>query len=106
MLFGAELSQQAYDEVRPQVEKGLKAVEKILVLDPYIAGSEFGYADIFTHYAFNLANTLMQNIYDWDIVAEIPGLDKTLDLISSREISKQITSEFEQALQEFLAQRG
>ena len=105
VIFGAEQSQIAYDEVRPDVERGLNAIKKIVELDPYVVGKEFGYADIFTLYAFNLASRLMQSVYDWDIIAEVPGLDKNLDLVRSRDISKQLAADFELAFYYFMAQK-
>lgn len=104
VLFGAEQSQSAYDEVRPLVERGLHALTKLAVLDPYIMGDEFGYVDIFTLYSFNLASRLMQSVYEWDITAEVPGLDKMFELIRCRDISKQIAAEFDQAFTAFMAQ--
>ena len=105
VLFGAEQSQSAYDEVRPLVERGLNALKELAVLDPYIMGNEFGYVDIFTLYSFNLASRLMQSVYDWDITAEVPGLDKTFELIRCRDISTQIATEFDQAFDALITQR-
>lgn len=68
-------------------------------------GNEFGYVDIFTLYSFNLASRLMQSVYDWDITAEVPGLDKTFELIRYRDISIQIATEFDQAFDAFITQR-
>lgn len=98
VVFGGELSQAAYDEVKPAVEKGLNALKRILPLSPYVAGGEFTFADIFLLYSFNLAGTLMQAVYQWDILVEIPGLAESLDLTRDTEIGKRIAAEHEQSL--------
>ena len=98
VLFGAELSQTAFDQVRPEVEKGLRALQRILVLKPYATGSQFTYADIFLLYSFNLANLLMQRVYQWDIVAEVPGLANALELTRGSAPGQKIAAARERAM--------
>jgi len=105
VVFGGEKSQTAYDEVRPEIEKGLAALKKIMVLDPYAAGSELSYADIFTLYATNLANRLTQAVYEWDILAEIDGLGDALELVRSSEVGKKVARMNEAAMKVMMARR-
>jgi glutathione S-transferase len=103
-IYGAKMTEQAREEVRPAVDKGLKAFAQLAELTPYIIGDEFSLADIFSWHAFSMVARVMRAAYDWDIVAEVPGLAATFDLIRSRDISQQIATEHESALSTFLAQ--
>jgi glutathione S-transferase len=106
VFFGGPRSAEATEEVRPQIEKGLAAVKQLGSFAPYFAGSEFTYADIFGFYTFSLANTLTQAVYEWDIVAEVPGLGATMELIGSRETTKTVNAAMQAAMDAFMAQKS
>lgn len=89
LLFGAPRSEDAMKEVRPAVEAGLAAFARIARLAPYIAGSDYSFADIYAYYAFGLASIVMKGVYDWDIVAEVPGLADCLALTGERATTRE-----------------
>jgi glutathione S-transferase len=89
VLFGAPRSAEAMEQVRPSVESGLRGFARTAKLDPYVCGADFGFADIFAYYTFALAGMVMQAVYDWDIVAEVPGLEACLELTRQRETTRQ-----------------
>lgn len=104
VIFGAPRSPEAMNEVRPAMETGLRAIARTAVLDPYMAGAEFGFADIFAYYAFGIAGLLMKSVYDWDITAEVPGLAACLELTRERSTTRQCDAA-QQAAREALQAR-
>jgi len=104
-FFGAERSEESYAEVRPQVEKGLHAFEQLANFGPWVSGSEFGNADIFVYHVFRLAKLVLKRIYDWDIVAEVPGLADHIAAMDERDSTKQVNAANDEAMAALMAQR-
>lgn len=103
-FFGAERSREAYVEVRPQVEKGLRAFNQLANFSPYVMGSEFGNADIFVYHVFRLASQILKQIYDWEIVAEVPGLADYIAAMDERDSTKRVIADHEEAMAALTAQ--
>ena len=103
-FFGSERSEEAYKEVRPQVEKGLRAFKQLAKFGPYVMGSEFGNADIVVYYSFRLASQILKRIYDWDIVKEIPGLAAHIAAMDARDSTKRVIADHDEAMATFMAQ--
>jgi len=62
VLFGRGRSEEAYTEVRPQVEKGLRALKQLPNFGPYVPGREFGNADVFVYHALHWKATSLSAI--------------------------------------------
>jgi glutathione S-transferase len=103
-FFGRERSEEAYTEVRPQVEKGLRAFRQLADFGPYVMGSEFGNADIFVYYSFRLASQILKRTYDWDIMAEIPGLAAHVVAMDERDATTRVVADHEEAMAALAAQ--
>lgn len=102
-FFGGERSEEAYNEVRPQVEKGLRAFKQLADFSPYVQGTEFSNADIFVYHTFRLASQVLKQIYDWDIVAEVPGLTALITAIDKRDSTKLVVADHEEAMAALMA---
>ena len=103
-FFGRERSESAYTEVRPQMEKGLQAFSRLVNFGPYVMGSEFGIVDIFVYYSFGLARQILKRIYDWDINAEVPGLEAHIALMNEREITRSVVADNKKAMTDLMNQ--
>ena len=103
-FFGRERSEEAYTEVRPQVEKGLRAFRQLANFGPYVMGSEFGNADIFVYYSFRLASQILKQTYDWDIMAEVPGLAAHVATMDERDATRRVVADHEEAMAALMAQ--
>ena len=103
-FFGRERSEEAYTEVRPQVEKGLRAFRQLADFGPYVMGSEFGNADIFVYHSFRLASLILKRTYDWNIMAEIPGLAAHVVAMDERDATTRVVADHEEAMAAFAAQ--
>jgi len=98
VFFGSERSEEAYAEVRPQVEKGLRALNQLASFGPFVMGQEFGNADIFVYHTFRLAGRLVKLTYDWDIVAEVPGLAAQFAAMEERDSTRRVVADQDEAM--------
>ena len=101
VFFGGERSQAAFDEAKPVMENGLKALKQVGRFSPYLAGSDFTFADIFAVYTFCYAVPTAQAIYGWDIMSEVPGLQGAVDTTNAREAGAKVAADHGAALKAF-----
>lgn len=86
VFYGGNNSQQTIDEVRPLVERGLKALSRLARFQPYLAGAEFSYADIVAYHTFGAVEKTMQVVYGWSVIDEVPGLEQWRATVANRPI--------------------
>ncbi len=103
-FFGRERSEEAMAEVRPQVEKGLRALAQLADFGPYVMGGEFGNADIFVYHALRLADMILKRTYDWSIASEIPGFTDYLTAMDERASTKIVVADNEESMAALMAQ--
>lgn len=103
-IFGRDRSEEAMIEVRPQVEKGLRALTKLASFGPFIMGSDFGNVDIFVYQSLRLASPVMKITYDWDPRADVPGFDEFIVAMQERDSTKTVDADNEAAMSEMMAQ--
>ena len=104
IFFGGERSQSAYDEARPIMEKGLRALKQLGVFNPYLAGSDFTGADVFAAFTFCYAVPVAQAVYGWDVMQEVPGLQGAIDATNAREAGAKVSADHAAALKAFKEQ--
>lgn len=98
MLFGAPLSREAFDEVSPQVEKGLAALKRVAKFAPWVAGEQFGYADIVLLHMIGLTIAVMQAVYQRDLLTDEPEIGQWLARMRAREHSQAVLTAQQQSL--------
>ena len=101
LFFGEDINENAVAEVRPVMEKGLRAIAQLANFGPYFNGSEFSYVDIIAYHCFTYPANVGQAIYEWDIIAEVPGLKEALAAIAAREHCQTVDADWQAALAEF-----
>mgnify|MGYP001217486463 CR=1 FL=1 len=104
VFFGGPKSQAAVDEVRPVVENGLKALRQ-LSSGQYLCGDRFTLADVVAYYTFPYAQMVLQAVYGWDIMAEVPGLAERLARIGARPAAQKVDADHKAAMAAFMAQK-
>ena len=104
-FFGADRSEDAMVEVRPQVEKGLRAFAQLANFGPFVMGGEFGNADIFAYHSFRLASLILKLTYDWDIATEVPGFADFVVAMDERDSTKSVVADNDKALAALMKQR-
>ncbi len=102
VYFGAPVNHTASDEVRPAVEKGLRAFQQLAQFAPYIAGEAFTFADITTYFQVRFTAMHMKKIYNWDITDSVSGLGAYLEMLGQRPSIKTVDTAMQQGLAKFL----
>jgi glutathione S-transferase len=97
VYFGASVEPNAFKEVRPAVEKGLRALVKVGKFDQYIAGASFTFADIAAYFHLNFTQIHMLKIYDWDMISDIEPLAGYLQLVGQRPTIKDVDQSMQTA---------
>ena len=84
VYFGAPVDRTAYEQVRPELEKGVRSLKQFARFEPYIAGDTFTFADIAAYFQLRFANLHTTTVYNWDITDEVPGLGEYLTMVGER----------------------
>jgi glutathione S-transferase len=101
LFFGEDINEAAVAEVKPIMEKGVRAINQLASFGPYFTGSEFTYVDIIAYHCFSYPANIAQAIYDWDIIADIPGLKESMAAIGARAHCQKVDADWHTALEEF-----
>ena len=84
VLFGKPVSDETKSEVRADLAKGMKAVERLLVCSPYAMGDTLSLADFYVNYTFALATMLPKVVLELDVLAEHPRITELLALLAKQ----------------------
>ena len=105
VFFGAPRSEAAVAEVKPVVEKGLKALGQLCSkTGPWLSGAAFSLTDIYAYYTLGYASQVLQAIYDWDIQADVPGLKDVMARVAARAATQKTDADQQAALAALMAQ--
>jgi len=92
LLFNKPVSDETKKEVHRDLGKGSKAVERLIVCDPYIRGSEITVADFYAYYCLGLASQLAK-VADVDLLGDSPKLVSLLEQLGQHPSIAQVTAE-------------
>lgn len=82
VLFKQPVSDEVKTSTKADLEKGMKAVDRIFVGAPYAAGDTLTLADFYTFYCFSLATGMAKAVYDIDLLAGHPKIKGVIDLMA------------------------
>ncbi len=105
-LFGKPLPDYLRDTTQPMMQRGMSALGRLATLSPWIAGEQFGAADIFAYRSLGLAIVMAKKFYDWDLLAEVEGLKEWHERMAQRPLTQAIDAEAQAATQAILKQTG
>jgi glutathione S-transferase len=89
-FFGAEASEELKASTRKDLARGIRAVSRLYVCDPYATGSEFNLADLYTYFSFGLAGAIVQKIFDEDLLAELPQVRSLLERLAEEPAIREV----------------
>ncbi|HEY3699348.1 MAG TPA: glutathione binding-like protein, partial [Spongiibacteraceae bacterium] len=104
MFGGASLADYQRETIRPMMERGLAALRRLAQFSPWVCGEQFTYADIYLYRSLGVISSAAGKIYDWDALAEVPGLKEWQARVAQRPLTRAIDTETQTALQAFLKQ--
>lgn len=91
-FFGASISDEEKTATAKALKRGVKAVSRLFVCDPYAAGSEFTLADLYTFYSFGLAGSIVQKIFDEDLMAELPDVKALIGRLANEDAIREVAA--------------
>lgn len=84
-FFGATASDELKETTRKDLARGVKAVSRLFICDPFATGGELNLADLYTYYSFGLAGNIVKVIYEEDLMAELPQVTALLERLAGEE---------------------
>ena len=84
LLFKQPVSEEVKDYTRTDLAKGMKAVDRLFVGNPYAAGDTFTLADLYTFYTFGLASMVASQTLGMDILADQPKIADVIARVAER----------------------
>jgi glutathione S-transferase len=95
VFFGRPASDEEKAAVKPILEKGFAALQKIARFDPYIAGTELTYADFYFLFAMAPVTLVCKKTWEWDVREQIPAIKELNALLGERESVKRVQADQE-----------
>jgi len=84
VVFGREVPQDVKDGLKKDLPKGIAAIRRLAKFSPWIAGSQFTYADLVGYWTFALGNLSAKQNAGIDLLAELPGAQAWHDAVAAR----------------------
>jgi glutathione S-transferase len=85
VLFGRPVPDDVKASIKGDLPKGVAALKRLAKFSPWIAGSEFTYADLVGYWAFVLGNLSATQNAGIDLMTEIPGAKDWFERVGARE---------------------
>lgn len=84
VFFGREVSDEAQETAKKTLEKGVRTVGQLATFDPFICGKDLTIADLFGVYSLPIASRVSKKLWDWDILADLPGASEWSEKMYAR----------------------
>ena len=97
-FFGGSVSDETKAEVKAALHKGLAALRQLAKFDPYIAGADFGVADLAAAIHLPLVAQASKRIYGEDLLAGLEGVKEYLARINARESMQRVLADYKAGL--------
>lgn len=89
-FFGATASEELKKTTVRELKRGVRAVSRLYVCEPYASGSEFNLADLYTFYSFGLASAIVQTIFEDDLLAELPQVRALMERLANEDAIREV----------------
>jgi glutathione S-transferase len=104
-FFGGKVSEDTKAEVKSQLKRGVNAFAKRVKFAPFIAGSEFTYADCAALTHLPTVSQAAKAIYGDDPLADIPGLKEYTAMLRQRPHAITVNNDRKSGMEAFMARR-
>lgn len=89
-FFKGSVSDEVKSIARANLEKGIAAINRTAKFEPYIAGSEFTYADMLAFYCLPLAAGVAGKFWGMNPVELVPGAETMMAAVAERSSARTI----------------
>jgi glutathione S-transferase len=87
---GTEVPESVKAEVKHVLNRGIGAMQRLCQFSPWIAGSQQTMADIYVLHINAVVSGIGAKQLEWDIMAEIPGMNEWLARMQDSEIARTV----------------
>ena len=92
-FFGGTVSDEVKATAKKNLQKGIACLKRNGKFAPYVAGSEFTYADILLQYSLGLASQCAKRVLDMNLLEDLPEAKQLMATIGQRPSAIQIAAE-------------
>lgn len=82
-FFGQTVSDETKASTKQDLAKGMRAVARLMVCNPYAAGAQLTLADFYTFYTFGLAGGIAKKMFGQDLLAEHPDIQALMGRLAA-----------------------
>lgn len=91
------------DKARAELQAGIAALRRHGRFAPYVAGEQFGLADLYFLYSVDLAAVVAQKLFGLDLLEGFPAARALLELLRQNPHVQMIAAQKEAGMAEFMA---
>jgi glutathione S-transferase len=102
-FFGGSASEETRKSVQSQLAKGMRALARLVRFEPFIAGTQFTYADCAAVVHLPLISSTCKTVFGEDVLAPMSGLRDYLGLVGQRPHVQRVNAERKAGMDGFLA---
>jgi len=103
VFFGGQNAELTVEEVKPVLEKGARSVASLATMNPYLMGESPTAADYMAMYSLDLAAAVAKSVYEWDLLADIPGSAELLARLADNPNAQRFDQEKQAQMAAFLS---
>jgi len=92
-FFGGTVSDEVKATAKKNLAKGIACLKRNASFSPYVAGSEFTYADIMLQYSLGLASQCAKRVLGMDLLADLPEAKQLMETIGQRPSAIRVAEE-------------
>ena len=92
-FFGGKVSDETKESTDKDLQRGMQAVDQLMVCGPYAAGDTFTLADLYTFYSFGFISGTAQKMFDKDILADYPKIQELMSKLAERPAMQRVAAE-------------
>ena len=89
-FFGATASDEVKKFTRRDLQRGIGALSRLYVCNPFARGEEFTLADLYTFYSFGLASAVVQKIFEQDLLEDLPQVKTLISTLAERDSIREV----------------
>ncbi|MDF1833205.1 MAG: glutathione S-transferase family protein [Porticoccaceae bacterium] len=103
VFFGAPADEQLNEKVSVELDKGVAALNRLLIFSPFAAGEQMTYADFMLYYTVTLGNMATKKVLGRDLCDELPGLAAWLTMMDGNPLVQKVNADRDEALKAMTA---